>query len=71
MSLKVGDIDLAQQSANNEYRILELERLLELVIERRTIEITGEERSSVSNEALLALGITRKQETEGGSNEPK
>ncbi len=75
MSFKIGDIDLVDQSLNNEYRILNLEKLLNLIIRKTRINITVQEIMTIREECLREIqqkypnnGITLKNNSKEEHN---
>ena len=75
MSFKIGDIDLVDQSLNNEYRILNLEKLLNLIINKTKINISVQEIMTIRQESLREIqqkypnnGITLKDNSKEDYN---
>jgi len=55
MPIKVGDIDIVEQSLNNEFHILQLEKILFLLASKARISITQEELNAIKAESLQAI----------------
>lgn len=55
MPIKIGDIDIVQQSLNNEYQVRRLTRLVQLLLDRTNITVTYEDVNKINTEALQDL----------------
>ncbi len=55
--LKVGEIDIVQQSLNNEFQIERLTRIIELLMFKTSVHINKEELSKIDNDALKTLQL--------------
>ncbi len=53
--LKVGEIDIVQQSLNNEFQIERLTRIIELLMLKTSIHIDKDELTRIDNDALKTL----------------
>lgn len=55
MSIKIGGIDLTESVINSEYRILVLEKVIDILIQRTKIGITPDEIEAIRQQAIKEL----------------
>ncbi len=55
MSIKIGDIDLLMQGLNNEYEIIRLSKIIDIIIQRTGVQLTKDDINTIEKEALEKL----------------